>query len=367
MNLTIVRMGWQAIIIGGVTLAGSSSAVLAAAPAESDSPWIISASPSMRQFHRVSFDSASGLQGGSQGNFNGRSRGGPLDGYADRAYEDGFVNIDVFTQNDGRTWNWGYDNSAQVEGNSLNFRGLDSRQTITEISGTTGSWTDSDEMEAGVRLSAERALWQKDKLSAGMVCGLDYARVNTGNSIQGTWTRLHQDKVVVDSYNLGPITPPAAPYEGDFFGPGPLINNIPTSRAIEDATHVDATDTVLISDSLDADVFTLSLGVTLRGEFGRVRIGAEAGPSVSVVPLTADHVETCVGAGWNIDETESDTSLQPGLFGQADVDVALYKNIGLRISGRYDWIDEIDGDIGPSRYSVDISGFSLSCGIYADL
>src|ERR1700722_11356558 len=38
-------------------------------------------------------------------------------GAVNRAYNDGFVNVDVSGNQGGQTWNWGYQSSAQAPGN----------------------------------------------------------------------------------------------------------------------------------------------------------------------------------------------------------------------------------------------------------
>jgi hypothetical protein len=367
MNPTNIRTVWCALTLGCLTLAGNSVGESVVAAEANHSAWTISAAPSIRQFRKVSFDTASGLKASSQQLFRDRAQVGAADRYDNRTYDDGFVNVDAFTEGDGYTWNWGYDKATQVEGGKLNFHAMDSQRAYAEISGASDSWSDTDEMEAGVRLAAERAILQRGRLSASLLCGVDYARVSADKTIQGTWTMRHEDTRIVDGYDLEGDVPPPAPYAGDFFASGLLIGNIPTTRGTQVDNPLVSRDTLTVTDSLDADVFTMSLGLAVRGHFGKLRIGGAAGPSLSLISLNADHAEICKAASWNSQISESDLAWEPGVFGQADVDLAMCKRAGLRFTGRYDWINSTDGMVGPSRYTVDVSGFSVSCGVYVDL
>jgi hypothetical protein len=92
-------------------------------------------------------------------------------GGVDRLYNDGYVRVDSTSNPDGYTWYWGYQNSAQVQGDFILF----------------------------------------------------HCQIALDPNTQET---------ITDTYSLNGVVPPSAPYSGTFLGPGPLIPNAPFSRSI---------------------------------------------------------------------------------------------------------------------------------------
>jgi len=161
---------------------------------------------------------------------------GPLDGYANRDYVDGFVYVDPGTtdpQTDtyGMTWNWGYDNSAQYQGNRVTFHSA----SVTDAN--AGSffdlWAEEQQInQAGFNLSAGCRLWRRQHAALGFSAGLSWFPERSTEFLvvrrgaKTTWR-------YVDTYSA-PYSPfPAAPYSGTQDGPGYLLRNIPASRDIE--------------------------------------------------------------------------------------------------------------------------------------
>lgn len=110
---------------------------------------------------------------------------GPAAGLADRFYADGFVRVDSSGSDGGYTTFWGYTSATQYN------------------SATRGTLT-----------------------------------------FHGTNITGNQLTVVTDVYSLGGSLPPAAPYEGGFFGPGQLLNAGSLSRTTTVTTLTPPTITV---------------------------------------------------------------------------------------------------------------------------
>lgn len=116
-----------------------------------------------------------------------QSDSGPATGGGiNRSYDDGYVDVDSSGDNLGFTWNWGYQNSSQVQGGFLIFHGE--------------SYLDADTLQ-----------------------------------------------VITDTYDLGNLIPPPAPYSGSFNGPGPVIPDSPFSRTVEDITVPEPSGVVMLS------------------------------------------------------------------------------------------------------------------------
>ena len=96
--------------------------------------------------------------------------GAGRDGAVNRCYDDGYVYVDVSGNADGYTTHWGYRDSSQIQNGQIVFH-------------------------------------RRTNLNADTV------------------------QVVVDTYNLGNILPPLAPYAGSFQGPGPCLFDAPCSQS----------------------------------------------------------------------------------------------------------------------------------------
>ena len=175
---------------------------------------------------------------------------GGLDSYADRAYLDGHVRQDAGTGNDGSTWNWGYLDSSQISGSraagnqELTFHGQADSATRDERSRADenpGSWAlDGDGAVPAVQLD-----WSYDfkpELSLGVSLQyslLDFDGRNELNSFNAFQTQSSYEVNVTDGYVLGDVIAPQAPYQGTYEGPGPLINNRPSSRRFSEGRPLD--------------------------------------------------------------------------------------------------------------------------------
>jgi hypothetical protein len=95
----------------------------------------------------------------------GADPGPPTGGGINRTYDDGYVMVDITENEGGQTWYWGYQQASQVAGDTIQF----------------------------------------------------HATTIIGNVVT----------VITDTYDLGGSVPPAAPYFGTEFGPGPLISDEP--------------------------------------------------------------------------------------------------------------------------------------------
>ena len=307
---------------------------------------------------------------------------GSATGLADRTYLDGFVNQDPGTTALGDTWNWGYDNASQLGSNqagdgTLTYRGLAPNKltnTTTSQQLPSGDWSPEDEGIAPI-IRLDYAYDLKPDLSLGFSFEYSFLGFDGGNRSSDFTSQQTQTSTQVnftDVYNTGALIIPLAPYAGTFNGPGPLIPNIPASRTFTDGPLL-ATDQVSffngITESLDVKLHTLTLGPTCATKLGKVGLSAGAGFALNIVKWNATHEETLFiqqGAApskiyQQFSENAGGTNFLPGMYLQAGVTVPLTEQLFFSTFGRYDWSQTLEEKIGPSSFTIDPSGWSLSC------
>ena len=151
-------------------------------------------------------------------------------------FDDGYV-LDSSRQTagpnsapDGRTWNWGYDNPAQVQGDTL---------LLTHSYPQAG--TDShklDDLVSGFELTYSLELYRggsDESFHFGMEAAFNYSAL----SIKSTWAHSMNTVRDTTAYQLGGVVPPYDPltgqtYQGNYGGPGPTIplNGTPSQITI---------------------------------------------------------------------------------------------------------------------------------------
>lgn len=302
-----------------------------------------------------------------------RSGAGAAGAYADRQYTDGYVFQDGGTAGDGSTWFWGYENPAQVAGSRLSFHApADSIDTSHSERGESdpGAWSTDD----GGAVPVVSADWSYDltpRLSAGFSLQYSYLGFDGGSGVsnfRALQVRGSQAVNLTDVYDIGEIVAPSAPYQGSLEGPGSLINNRPASRSLEKGGILDSSRTAFfnqIRESLDVRLHTLALGPTLTAHAGPVDLALGGGLALNIADWDASHRETLyrqsgtqqakVYKKWS--DQASGTEVLPGAFLQASASVDLGGAFRLTAFGNYDWSRTFSGQVGPSRFRIDPSGW----------
>jgi len=176
-------------------------------------------------------------------------------------YDDGYVLTDVSGNAGGQSWYWGHDNASQVNaGNStVDF----SHTTATPNGGGSGS-TANDTGIPGFELAYDRQLgvvkdWHN--MRYGIEAAINYQSIAMNNNSTSEATASRQ----TDTYGYTPgTTPPSAPYQGSYNGPGFLIN-VPRSGT---ATTVIPNATVSTRDDFSGNLLGFRLGPYLEFPFG---------------------------------------------------------------------------------------------------
>ena len=283
------------------------------------------------------------------------------------SYGDGYIHPDAGTGIDGHTAFFGFDNSSQVQGNSLVFHG--DGGTVSTLSDSTPNADGSTDLRGFAPVF--QATWMgrefrhgKDVVRAGISADLSLLGTSADRSAlthRGDWNRYQLD--VTDRYSVNTSGLPSAPYHGDNSGLGPVIGAKPDSRQI-DATLLEhhAYDVVAHQD-LDLLLTAMSFGPTVEWEHGqRFAVQASMGLALNLASWDASQIETVSRDGKpiaSIDYQDSGIRLLPGLYAQVTGKMKISQRWWLTGFGRYDWCGGIEGVVGPSQFHADLGGWTV--------
>ena len=274
-------------------------------------------------------------------------------------YHNGFVRPDVSGNAGGQTWYWGYANDAQISGDTLNLS-----TAVESPSDGTGSEADGD-FQGGFEVMYARELGRLELGKRRAPWGFEVGVTSLNTLLKTSDTYSGDVGVMTESYGLGGIVPPRAPYEGTFEGPGPLINSTPfnqrfgTAAATSDVrTQI---ETLLVG--LKAGPF-IEIPIARRFQFNFSAGGAllfafndfSFNETVTVAGLP-DAALSSAGA-------DSDTQLVPGAYAQASFSYNLSDFLGVYLGGQYQYVSDVSFGTGGKEATVDFSNaFELVFGL----
>ncbi len=162
---------------------------------------------------------------------------GPLNSYADRTYENGYVFRDEGTEDPlsiapGLTWYWGYDEAEQYDGRSVSFQSASYTDTRIEPVQLEEQYAEQGFDQQGVDIALQASLWQNEIIDVGVAVGLSfYGNKSFGMQVEQRWDRQTQvTRQTVDTYDTPFLPFPDPGHAGTLEGPGYLLNNIPDDR-----------------------------------------------------------------------------------------------------------------------------------------
>jgi hypothetical protein len=147
---------------------------------------------------------------------SGAANPGPAIGGIDHNYDDGYVRVDSSGNAGGVTWNWGYQNAAQVVGDTIQFHA-----NRSGIPSDPANHKITDDPQYGAELTYQRIIGPF--LSSGR-WGLEAAFGWTDLDLRDNRSGFG----LTDTYQLNGILPPLPGYSGTFAGPGAVIGDTPT-------------------------------------------------------------------------------------------------------------------------------------------
>lgn len=296
---------------------------------------------------------------------------GPPGAIADRYYINGSVRRDAGTAIDGTTSAWSYTDDTQVQGGFLVFQAEGAQRTTASQSSSVAP--DSWGFDGAGGAPVIGVDWRYDlspSWSVGLQSHWSWLGFDGGNrtsTFAATQSAAESRSILTDGYDLQGIIPPLAPYEGSGTGAGPLIDNIPSSRSSTltpgRSDHLRYTND--IRESLDVDVHAVSLGVAVDWRVGPVTASLSGGPVLTIAHWDASHQESIQVTRAHQSATQDQwrnqaggTDVLPGLYLQGALTVPIGEKISLTGFGRYDWSDDLEAEVGPSQFSVELSGWT---------
>jgi hypothetical protein len=276
-------------------------------------------------------------------------------GHTAGTYDDGYVLPDSTGNADGKTWNWGYQNSSQVQGNQLFMH----NSTTFEAEHSANNL--KDEPYIGFDMAYGGILWRKSSIRVGWELGFGFLPIEIADSTPVGNVSVTRSRVY---FNIPPgVILPGAPYSGSSQGPGPLIDN--GAHPFDNETM---NATLTGSHTLDVTLYTFKLGPTLFWDANRyigVQIGA--GPAFGLVSGNLRFDETLTfpdSSNAHNSGKVGSTEMTYGGYVNALVTVHLVKNGDLYIGAQYMPMGKVNIGGGGREAELDLKGqIYISAGI----
>ena len=268
---------------------------------------------------------------------------GPATRGVDHNYDNGYNRVDSSGNAGGMTWNWGYANDSQIVGDTIVFN--------SSRSGDISKDVDSDPNH-GVEVTYNRQLGVWGRSRWGLEAALNYTAIN----IRDLNTRSDGPSIV-DTYALGGITPPLAPYAGTFAGPGALISDLPNRLPVS------------VRSKLDADLYGLRLGPYLEFPIHHRLAGSfSGGLALLSVNSSFSFQESAPGLGILGSGSGSHSKILAGGYAGANLIYAVNRSIDITAGVQYQNVGsyshreankQADLDLGKSIFVTVGMGFSF--------
>lgn len=356
-----------------------------AAPASDvSSPWRFAAGVLQRRIGRtasVAADSFSRHESIPTYGMNRTQHGrnpGAMNGFADREYDNGYVFMDAWTALDGGTKMWGLENGGQVHDGYVEFNVMTGERSTRSrvIEATACNWEKSSDREWAGFAAVDWLFFQRQGFSVGL--GLNASRASFSSAGVGSTFYDHQSwqtvrTTVSDQYALTGAGFVADPTAWAAEESRPVIDNIPVQRTTRSQVTESGSYTAFnaVSQTIAMDLYTLSAGVSLGFDWWRLQVAGMAGPTVNYVDADGVYAEALYAnqAGgdativntWRASHAEAE--FMTGFYLQAGLFYNVYRGLQLGVFGRYDWLEDFLGSVGPLQYTVSPSGGSYGASL----
>jgi hypothetical protein len=261
---------------------------------------------------------------------------GPAAGGADHTYNDGYVRVDSSGNAGGLTWNWGYQNSSQVAGDTMQFHAIQS----------SSSSSATDNPQYGAELVYQRVIGHLPFLSSGcwgLETGFGYTDLDLRDNRSGTVP------VTTDTFPLNGVLPPGAGYNGTFVGPGALLGDTPT-RTTESAA-------LTSNQKLSGQMFSIRLGPFAEWNFThKLSLDASVGLTLAPTMVDYDFSETGSLAGGGTFEANGHSSKTELLYGPYVSGMLRYdftKSWGVYVGAQFQSLTDLEQSIGGRTARLD--------------
>jgi hypothetical protein len=266
-------------------------------------------------------------------------------------YDDGYVLKDSSGNAGGQTWYWGYDNSSQVNASQANSIDLH-RVTAPGLPGENSADTPS----VGAEVSYDYQLGVKadwDQLRYGVEVAVNYMPFSF--DINGSYNTSIATRTDTYAYTPG-TTPPGAPYQGGYGGPGFLLGSSP----INSTTTLVPGANLRVDDHFDADLWGFRLGPYIEDPLTeKFSLHASGGLAVGIVDANANWKETLTlpggGGGTTTAGGGSDTAVKWGYYIGVDAVYQLSDHWGVDAGVQFQDLGTYSHDFGGRTAQLDLS------------
>ena len=260
---------------------------------------------------------------------------GPATPGADHTYNDGYVLVDSSGNAGGLTWNWGYKNSSQVAGDTMQFHAIQS----------SSSSSATDDPQYGAELIYQRVIGRLPFLSSGRwgrEAGFGFTELDLRDNRSGTVS------VTTDTYQLNGVLPPSAGYNGTFSGPGALLGDTPMRTTMS---------AVLTSQQkLSGQLFSLRLGPFAEWNFTpKLSLAASVGLTLAPTTVDYDFSETVTLASGTFAASghSSKTKLLYGPYVGGMLRYAFNKTWGVYVGAQFQNLTDLEQSVGGHTARLD--------------
>jgi hypothetical protein len=257
-----------------------------------------------------------------------------------RAYSDGFVNVDSSGNAGKQTWDWGYQNASQISGGSVLMHAASVSPAYSE--------NNADDFDHGFEASYMRDLGHESWGRWGLKFAFDYTKIDLRND-----GPLHPGgQLVTDAYALNGVIPPNAPYSGSYSGPGPVLGSSPTRTT----TPLDAT--VLGSRRVDASLCGFHAGPAVALDL-TTNLSLELGGGLAwgAVTSTLDYDETITSSLGSVHRSgsASDTGGLVGAYAEAGLACHVARTASIFAGAQFQYLGEFDQNAAGHGVQLDFS------------
>lgn len=267
-------------------------------------------------------------------------------------YDDGYVLTDASGNAGHQTWYWGYDNSSQINASGANT--IDFHRNTA--SGFPKQNSGDDSPYVGCEITYNYELGVKEDwhhLRYGLEAAANYMPINFNSG--GTYnTTLNQ---TTDTYGYTPgTTPPGAPYQGGYGGPGFVIN----SQRLGSSTTSVPGATLEAHQNFNANLFGFRLGPYLETPLSeKFSLHTSGGFALGLLDASASWKETLTlpGGGGIITTRGSgdDFDVLYGFYAGVDALYQFNESWGLDVGVQYQDLGTYNHNFGGRTAELDLS------------
>jgi hypothetical protein len=269
-------------------------------------------------------------------------------------YDNGYVLTDISGNAGGQTWYWGYDNSSQLNtaNNTITFD-----RTTVGAGGTPSASADDSAATPGFELDYNRQLGAQagwHNLRYGLDSAANFVPISINNN--NAFSAIASKQTEIYSYTPG-TTPPSAPYQGSYQGPGFVIN-VPGSPG---ATTLYPNSTVASQDDFEASLWGFQLGPYVELPLGKKQqflLSLAGGLALGLLDAKESWKQTANIPGQGpVFSTGSDNAFAMlwGWYVGANVDCQFNEHWGVASGVQFQDLGTYDHSFGGRQVSLDLS------------